>query len=107
MERDFFQDVYEVVKLIPYGRVSSYGAIATYLGAKSSARMVGYAMNSADKNSNIPAHRVVNRNGQLSGKHAFSEPSMAERLAAEGILVENDVILNFNTYFWNPNTELL
>lgn len=107
MERDFFEDVYEVVKLIPYGRVTSYGAIAEYLGAKRSARMVGYAMNSADKHSDIPAHRVVNRNGQLSGKHAFSEPSMQERLVAEGIIVENDGIVDFNTYFWNPNTELI
>lgn len=107
MERDFFEDVYEVVKLIPFARVTSYGAIAAYLGAKRSARMVGYAMNSADKTSNIPAHRVVNRVGQLSGKHAFASPSMEERLAAEGIKVENDVIIDFNAYFWNPNTELL
>lgn len=107
MERDFFEDVYEVVKLIPTGRVTSYGAIAEYLGAKRSARMVGYAMNSADKTSNIPAHRVVNRAGHLSGKHAFLQPSMEERLAEEGIKVENDVIIDFNAYFWNPNVELL
>lgn len=107
MERDFFADVYEVVKLIPKGRVTSYGAIAEYLGAKGSARMVGYAMNSADKMGDIPAHRVVNKTGQLSGKHAFSDPSMQERLAAEGIVVENDVIVDFDSYFWNPSTELL
>ena len=107
MERDFFEDVYEVVKLIPHARVTSYGAIAEYLGAKGSARMVGYAMNSVDKRGGLPAHRVVNSKGLLSGKHAFSEPSMQERLEAEGIVVENDAIVNFDLYFWNPTTELL
>lgn len=105
---DFFNDVYEVVKLIPKGRVTSYGAIGVYLGAKRSARMVGFALNSLNHNAEgqVPAHRVVNRLGQLSGAPAFSNPSMAERLMAEGIVVEDGQIVDFAKYFWNPMDEL-
>jgi methylated-DNA-protein-cysteine methyltransferase related protein len=104
---NFFEDVYEVVKLIPKGRVSSYGAIAAYLGKKGSARMVGWAMNNAHHLNDVPAHRVVNRNGLLTGKHHFSTPSqMQELLDAEGIEVKNDQILNFRECFWDPAQEL-
>ncbi len=105
---DFFKDVYEVVRLIPFGRVSSYGAIAAYLGAKSGARMVGYAMNAAHAEvPEVPAHRVVNRNGMLSGKHHFGAPNeMQKRLEKEGIKVENDQVVNFKNVFWDPNIHL-
>ncbi|MBI1836021.1 MAG: MGMT family protein [Flavobacteriia bacterium] len=106
--KDFFQMVFEVAKLIPKGRATSYGAIATYLGAKRSSRMVGWAMNSAHLDKNIPAHRVVNRNGMLTGKMHFATPSeMQELLEKEGLIVENDTIQNFKTIFWNPSEELL
>jgi methylated-DNA-protein-cysteine methyltransferase-like protein len=101
--KDFFEQVYSVVKLIPKGKVTSYGAIANYLSAKRSARMVGWAMNAAHSNLEIPAHRVVNRNGLLTGKMHFSTPSsMQERLEAEGIEIINDEIQNFKTVFWDP-----
>lgn len=104
----FFEDVWEVVKLIPKGRVTSYGAIAKYLGTGSSARMVGWAMNAASLQKNVPAHRVVNRLGILSGKAHFSPPEKMEKLLKkEGILVENDKIVHFHTLFWDPNKELL
>lgn len=104
----FFEDVYEVVKLIPEGRVTSYGAIAQYLGLKSSARMVGWAMNSAGKYPEVPAHRVVNRNGLLTGKHHFGTPTrMQELLEAEGIEIHNDQVKNFEKVFWDPINELL
>ena len=104
----FFEDVWAVVKLIPPGRVSSYGAIANYLGAKRSSRMVGYAMNASHASSlEIPAHRVVNRNGQLTGKHHFGDPElMQKRLEAEGITVEKDQIQHFHKHFWDPIIEL-
>ncbi|BDD03155.1 MGMT family protein [Aureibacter tunicatorum] len=103
----FFEDVYEVVKLIPEGRVSSYGLIAEYLGAKGSARMVGWAMNNAHTLEEVPAHRVVNRIGLLTGKAHFTPPSrMQELLESEGIEIENDKILNFKNVVWNPNEEL-
>ncbi|MEM1136353.1 MAG: MGMT family protein [Bacteroidota bacterium] len=104
----FFEDVYEVVKQIPKGRVTSYGAIAHYLGAKSGARMVGWAMNASFTHSEyVPAHRVVNSKGLLSGKHHFSSPNeMEDRLKEEGIKVKNDQIIAFDKYFWNPSTEL-
>ena len=103
----FFEDVYEVVKMIPSGRVTSYGAIANYLGTKGSARMVGWAMNAADGLPDVPAHRVLNRQGLLTGKHHFATPTlMQELLAAEGIQVENDKVKNFDQVFWDPNTEL-
>ena len=106
--KDFFQMVFEVVKLIPSGRATSYGAIANYLGAKSGSRMVGWAMNSAHSNPDIPAHRVVNRNGLLTGKMHFNSPSlMQELLEKEGIKVVDDKIENFSLIFWNPSEELL
>lgn len=108
MEQDFFSRVYEVVKLIPYGRVTSYGAIAKYLGSGRSARMVGWAMNAshADLDS-IPAHRVVNRNGLLTGKHHFrGSDIMQQLLESEGIEVADDKIINFKKVYWDPATEL-
>ena len=105
MKSGFFQDVHEVTQLIPKGRVTSYGAIANYLGLKSSARMVGWAMHGCPPN--VPAHRVVNRVGLLSGKHNFSHPNqMQQLLEAEGIQVKDDQIVDFKKYFWNPATEL-
>lgn len=106
--KDFFKQVYEVVKLVPKGRVTSYGAIGKYLGAARSARMVGWAMNGCHKHDpSIPAHRVVNRAGVLSGKHHFPEPSiMEEKLAAEGVVVKGDQIQNFDKIFWDPTVEL-
>lgn len=100
--------VYQVVRLIPKGRVTSYGAIAAYLGAKSSARVVGYAMNGAHRiKPKVPAHRVVNRNGLLSGKHHFETPyQMAELLKKEKISVKNDTVVNFKDIFWDPTVEL-
>ncbi len=106
-ETSFFERVYEVVKLIPEGRVSSYGAIAGFLGAKGSARMVGWAMNNASKMEDIPAHRVVNRNGLLTGKHHFPGTRVMEQmLEAEGVQVINDKIVRFQDYFWDPSVEL-
>ena len=105
--KDFFQMVFEVVKLIPAGRATSYGSIANYLGAKRSSRMVGWAMNTAHSNPEIPAHRVVNRNGLLTGKMHFQTPTlMQELLEKEGIIVNDDKIENFKAVFWNPIEEL-
>ena len=105
--KDFFDLTYQVCKEIPKGRVTSYGAIAKYLGAARGARMVGWAMNNAHSMPDIPAHRVVNRNGQLTGKMHFSSPTeMEERLNAEGIKVENDTIINFKEVYWDPSIEL-
>lgn len=108
MEKDFFEQVYAVVKLIPKGRITSYGAIANYLGTKGSARMVGWAMNKAHQQPEyIPAHRVVNRNGLLSGKHHFPTPTfMQDALKKEKILVKNDQVVNFTQHFWDPAVEL-
>lgn len=104
---DFFAMVYEVVRLIPKGRVTSYGAIAKYLGTAKSSRMVGWAMNAAHKFPDIPAHRVVNRNGLLTGKMHFSSPTrMEELLRAEGIEVVNDQIVRFRELLWDPEVEL-
>ena len=105
---DFFNKVYEVVKMIPPGRVTSYGAIARYLGTAGSARMVGWAMNaSRGLRDFIPAHRVVNRNGLLTGKNYFGAPDvMQELLENEGVFVENNKIVNFEKYFWDPIKEL-
>lgn len=104
----FFEKVFEVARLIPYGRVTSYGAIAAYLGSKRSSRMVGWAMNSSHHSLlNIPAHRVVNRNGMLTGKHHFGgRQIMEDLLKSEGIIIENDRIINFSEVFWDPSTEL-
>lgn len=104
---DFFQSVFQVVKLIPKGRVTSYGAIAAYLGAKKSSRTVGYAMNASHSIPGIPAHRVVNRNGMLTGKMHFDTPDrMQQLLELEGIKVENDVVVEFKELFWDPTIEL-
>lgn len=105
--KDFFEFVFEVVKLIPKGRVTSYGMIANYLGARRSSRMVGWAMNQSHKLEGIPAHRVVNRQGLLTGKMHFSSPSeMEELLASEGVIVIDDQIQNFNQIVWDPIVEL-
>jgi len=103
-DQSFFELVYEVARQIPYGRVTSYGAIAACLGTRLSARVVGYAMNGADKiNPSVPAHRVVNRVGLLSGKHHFKPPGKMEKLLRkEGILVKDDTIINFKEKFWDP-----
>lgn len=107
MKNNFFEDVYQVVCLIPRGRVSTYGAIAGYLGSKMSARMVGWAMNAAHTRPEVPAHRVVNRNGMLTGKHHFGSPTaMQEALEAEGVRVVDDCVVDFPTVFWNPAQEL-
>lgn len=104
----FFENVYEVVRLIPKGRVTSYGAIAKYLGTRGSARMVGYAMNAAGSQfPPVPAHRVVNRNGMLTGKHHFSNPNeMQLLLEREGIQVVKDTVANYDALFWDPILEL-
>ncbi len=104
----FFEDVYDVVRQIPKGRVTSYGAIAQYLGTKSSARMVGWAMNGSHLViPKVPAHRVVNRIGMLSGKMHFGSPDKMEKLLLkEGIKVKDDVIVDFEKYFWDPSVEL-
>lgn len=104
----FFEDVYEVVKLIPSGKVTSYGAIGEYLGLKRSARMVGWAMNAAHGLPDVPAHRVVNRSGLLTGKHHFgSETMMQELLEAEGVTIKNDKVQNLDKCYWEPAKELL
>ena len=106
--RNFFQDVHEVVRLIPAGRVSTYGTIAHYLGARHGARTVGYAMMAAHTaDQYVPAHRVINRLGHLTGRLHFATPTaMQEALAAEGIRVEEDRVVEFNKLFWDPSTEL-
>ncbi|NBL65932.1 methylated-DNA--[protein]-cysteine S-methyltransferase [Flavobacterium sp. NST-5] len=105
-EENFFERVYEVVVQIPFGRATSYGAIANYLGSRGSARMVGWAMN-ASKKTEIPAHRVVNRNGMLSGKHHFDGTNLMQQLLEnEGILVQNNQIVNFAEIFWDPSKYL-
>lgn len=99
----FFEKVYEVVRQIPEGRATSYGAIAEFIGLKSSARMVGWAMNAAATKEDVPAHRVVNRNGLLTGRHHFHPPELMQQLLEnEGIEVENDQIQNFKEVFWKP-----
>lgn len=104
---NFFEKVYDVVRLIPHGRVTSYGAIAKYLGAARSARMVGWAMNACHGREDIAAHRVVNRVGLLSGKHHFEGTNLMQQLLeSEGIKVKENKILNFDKYFWDPAKEL-
>ena len=103
----FFEKVYEVAILIPYGRVTSFGAIGRYLGAASSARMVGWAMNSSHTK-NVPAHRVVNRNGLLTGKHHFEGTNLMQQLLeSEGVKVVDNKVQNFEQLFWDPGKELL
>ena len=105
---DFFQNVFAVARLVPKGRVTNYGAIAKYLGAARSSRMVGWAMNAAhSQKKKVPAHRVVNRTGMLTGKHHFETPFlMQELLEKEGVNVEKDKIVNFKKHFWDPMVEL-
>jgi len=99
----FFEKVYEIVRQIPEGRATSYGAIAELTGLKISARMVGWAMNAAHSKADVPAHRVVNRNGLLTGRHHFSPPELMQQLLEnEGIKVENNQIQNFKEVFWKP-----
>tara|TARA_B100001059_G_scaffold30269_1_gene24501 strand:- start:195 stop:527 length:333 start_codon:yes stop_codon:yes gene_type:complete len=103
----FFKRVYKVVRLIPSGRVSTYGLIAAYLGTSKSARVVGYAMNASHKIYDIPAHRVVNRIGLLTGKHHFSGTNlMKELLESEGIVIKKNLITNFQNIIWDPSIEL-
>ena len=105
---DFYSQVYEIVRVIPFGRVTTYGAIAKALGSARSSRLVGIAMNhSHDIIPSIPAHRVVNRNGLLTGKHHFTNDiSMQQRLESEGIIVKDDQIQNFSSLLWDPIIEL-
>jgi len=105
---DFFFRVYELTKLIPYGRITSYGAIARYLGSGRSARMVGWALNTCHSRPEfIPAHRVVNRNGLLTGKRHFgNSTTMKQLLENEGIIVDDDQVVNFSEKFWDPLKEL-
>lgn len=105
--KDFFQNVFDVVRLIPEGRVTSYGAIAKYLGSPRSSRMVGWAMNASHREEGIPAHRVVNRNGLLTGRAHFNPPeAMERRLLQEGIEVKNNQVQKFKDLFWDPSLEL-
>lgn len=104
---NFFEKVYEIAKQIPFGRVTSYGAIAKYLGAAKSARMVGWAMNASHNNADIPAHRVVNRNGLLTGKFHFDGTNLMQQLLEnEGIVVKENQIQSFSAVFWDPFKEL-
>ena len=107
-EYSFFENVYAVARLIPKGRVTSYGAIAAYLGTAKSARLVGYAMNGAHgQKPPVPAHRVINRNGMLTGRHHFSPPeAMQQKLEAEGIKVKDHQVLDFDRLFWDPAKHL-
>ncbi len=107
-QQSFFHRVYQVVKLIPTGRVTSYGAIAKYLGSGRSARMVGWAMNTSHTSEeSVPAHRVVNRTGLLTGKHHFGDPNIMQQLLEnEGAIIENNKIQNFEKMFWDPAKEL-
>lgn len=106
-EKNFFEKVYELVRQIPYGRVTSYGAIAKAIGSPQSARMVGWAMNASHKLEDVPAHRVVNRIGLLSGKHHFGDSNaMQNSLEAEGVPVSDNKVENFDKYFWDPPVNL-
>ena len=106
---DFFSRVYQVVRLVPSGRVTTYGAIARFLGSPQSARMVGWAMNSSHfQDEYVPAHRVINRKGMLTGKHHFGGPRvMQELLESEGVKVFEDCVADFDALFWDPYTELI
>jgi len=108
-DMDFFARVYQLVRMIPSGRVTTYGAIASYLGSPQSARMVGWAMNNSHTQKDyVPAHRVINRNGMLTGKHHFGGPRvMEELLESEGIKVFEDMVVDFQAHLWDPNTELI
>jgi methylated-DNA-protein-cysteine methyltransferase-like protein len=105
-EENFFERVYEVARRIPYGKVTSYGAIANFLASSGSARMVGWAMNASHGREDIPAHRVVNRVGLLSGKHHFDGTNLMQQLLEnEGIEVKNNQVINFEKHFWNPDED--
>jgi methylated-DNA-protein-cysteine methyltransferase-like protein len=105
--KDILEIIFDVVRMIPKGRVTSYGAIAQSIGIKKSARLVGWAMNQSHQYPNIPAHRVVNHQGLLTGKHHFETPStMQQLLESEGIKVTNDKVTDFKNIFWNPQTEI-
>lgn len=108
MKQDsFFEKVYEVVRQIPYGKVTSYGAIAKYLGAAKSARIVGYAMNNSHVLSDVPAHRVVNRKGLLTGKHHFEGTNLMQQLLeSEGVVIKNNQIQHLESVFWDPSKSL-
>lgn len=102
-DESFFERVYEVARRIPYGKVTSYGAIADFLGSKGSARMVGWAMNASHLKDDIPAHRVVNRVGMLTGKHHFDGINLMQQLLeSEGVKVRNNQVVDFEKHFWNP-----
>ncbi len=103
MDPDFFQRVYELVRRVPYGKVTTYGAIAKYLGSAQSSRMVGWALNKCSSQEiYVPAHRVVNRNGLLTGKAAFhGDKVMQELLESEGVGVKNDQVVNFKCHYWD------
>lgn len=106
-DQSFFEQVYVVVALIPEGRVTSYGAIAKFLGTKMSARMVGWALNNAHHLPNVPAHRVVNRMGMLSGKAHFDTPTQMQLLLErEGLAIKDDYVVDFKTHFWDPSVAL-
>lgn len=106
-DANFFADVYAIVRQVPRGRVTTYGAVAAALGVKSAARMVGWAMNAAHPLPDVPAQRVVNRNGMLSGKMHFATPdAMQQLLEKDGVAVVNDQVQNFENLFWDPITEL-
>lgn len=105
-DQNFFERVYEIVKQIPEGKVTSYGAIAKALGAARSARMVGWAMNAAHNLEEVPAHRVVNRLGMLTGKHHFEGTNLMQQLLeSEGVQVENNQIIDFEKHFWQPKIQ--
>lgn len=106
--QSFFEDVYDIVRLVPKGRVTSYGAIARYLGTGKSSRMVGWAMNNAgSQKPKVPAHRVVNRNGLLTGKHHFGHPDLMQQLLKkEGVKVVKDKVKDFKKLYWDPMKEL-
>lgn len=102
-DESFFERVYEVARRIPYGKVTSYGAIADFLGSRGSARMVGWAMNASHLKDDIPAHRVVNRVGMLTGKHHFDGTNLMQQLLeSEGVKVRNNQVVDFEKHFWNP-----
>ncbi len=107
-ENGFFKQVYDITKQIPFGRVTSYGAIARFLGTPRSARMVGWALNASHLDDSIPAHRVVNKNGLLTGKHHFEGSNLMQQLLEnENIMVENNQVVAFKKLYWDPNSELL
>lgn len=106
-EGDFFERVYDVVRQVPYGRVTSYGAIARYLGTARSARVVGWAMNKSHGLEDVPAHRVVNRKGLLTGKHHFDGTRLMQQLLEnEGVRVADHQVVDFEKHFWDPSREL-